>query len=232
MVIHTGIRAWMLLWFCSGAVLVTGCSDTTNPASPSTAASLGTSEIVAPLGVRNDTVAIIESYGVEGNKVSLCHATGNGTYVRISISVAAESAHREHGDAAVGENVPGQPGHIFDNQCMSIALPCALSVTPTSGQIPALGGGEVLLTVAADPVTCVWNVSIDSDWLFVFRICDGTPNYGSCGKSQTGGTGPALVWVDANGHIGPARTAIVKFTWSGGGVEVPVVQSASPLAIP
>jgi len=193
---------------------------------------VGTSEIVAPLGARNDAVTIIQSLGAEGKKVSLCHATGNGSYVPISISVAAESAHREHGDAAVGEIVPGQPGHIFDSQCMPIALPCTLSVTPTSGQIPALGGGEVLLTIAANPATCDWNVSIDSDWLFVFRICDGTPNYGSCGKSQTGGTGPALVWVAANGHLGPARTATVKFTWSGGAVEVPVAQSASLLTTP
>src|SRR5262245_54328903 len=110
MVIHSGIRAWVLLGFCSGVVLVTGCSDTANPASASSPASVRTSEIVAPLGVRNETVTVIESRGAEGKKVSLCHVTGNGTYVPISISVAAESAHRAHGDAAVGENVPGQPG--------------------------------------------------------------------------------------------------------------------------
>jgi uncharacterized repeat protein (TIGR01451 family) len=50
-------------------------------------------------------------------KVSLCHAEGNGSYHLIDVSESAESAHRDHGDAEVGEPVPGRPFMIFDATC-------------------------------------------------------------------------------------------------------------------
>ena len=43
-------------------------------------------------------------------KVALCHRTGNGRFVSLSVSVSAEPAHRAHGDGAIGEAVPNQPG--------------------------------------------------------------------------------------------------------------------------
>lgn len=53
----------------------------------------------------------------ESQKITLCHKTGNGRYVKINVSVNAEPAHRAHGDAAVGEAVPGVAGTIFNSSC-------------------------------------------------------------------------------------------------------------------
>ena len=53
----------------------------------------------------------------EGPKVELCHKTGNGSYHLIDVSVSAEPAHRAHGDAKVGEAVPGSPGKVFAAGC-------------------------------------------------------------------------------------------------------------------
>ena len=50
-------------------------------------------------------------------KVSLCHRTGNGSYHLITVSVSAEPAHRAHGDAKIGEAVPGQAGKVFGPNC-------------------------------------------------------------------------------------------------------------------
>jgi hypothetical protein len=52
-----------------------------------------------------------------GPKVELCHRTGNGTYHLIDVSVDAEPAHRAHGDAKIGEAVPGQTGKVFGPSC-------------------------------------------------------------------------------------------------------------------
>ena len=45
-----------------------------------------------------------------GTKVELCHRTGNGSYHLLSVDVHAEPAHRAHGDAKIGEAVPGGGG--------------------------------------------------------------------------------------------------------------------------
>ena len=50
-------------------------------------------------------------------KVELCHKTGNGKYHLIEVAISAEPAHRKHGDAKIGEAVPGQPGKIFGPSC-------------------------------------------------------------------------------------------------------------------
>jgi hypothetical protein len=53
----------------------------------------------------------------DGPKVQLCHRTGSGSYQLIEVSVSAEPAHRAHGDAKVGEAVPGSPGKVFGGSC-------------------------------------------------------------------------------------------------------------------
>ena len=52
-----------------------------------------------------------------GPKVQLCHRTGNGSFHLIDVSVDAEPAHRAHGDAKIGEAVPGQTGKVFGPGC-------------------------------------------------------------------------------------------------------------------
>jgi hypothetical protein len=54
----------------------------------------------------------------EGAKVQLCHRTGNGSYHLIEVSVSAEPAHRAHGDAKIGEAVPGNAGKVFRAGCV------------------------------------------------------------------------------------------------------------------
>ena len=62
----------------------------------------------------------------ESVKVELCHRTGAGFYVLISVGAPAEPAHLAHGDGKVGEPVPGQPGSVFSPTCgVSTALPPA-----------------------------------------------------------------------------------------------------------
>ena len=50
-------------------------------------------------------------------KVTLCHRTGNGSFHSITVGVSAEPAHRQHGDAKIGEPVPNQPGKTFGPDC-------------------------------------------------------------------------------------------------------------------
>lgn len=50
-------------------------------------------------------------------KVSLCHRTESGTYHLITVGDTAEPAHRAHGDAKVGEPVPGSTPQVFDANC-------------------------------------------------------------------------------------------------------------------
>lgn len=54
----------------------------------------------------------------EGSKVLLCHRTANGSYRLIEVSVSAEPAHRAHGDAKIGEPVPGNAGKVFGAGCV------------------------------------------------------------------------------------------------------------------
>jgi hypothetical protein len=56
--------------------------------------------------------------GTEGPKIDICHRTGSGRYNLINISVNAEPAHRAHGDAKIGEAVPGSPGKVFGPGCV------------------------------------------------------------------------------------------------------------------
>ena len=53
----------------------------------------------------------------DGPKIQICHRTGNGSYHLIDISINAEPAHRAHGDAMIGEAVPGMAGKIFGAGC-------------------------------------------------------------------------------------------------------------------
>ena len=61
--------------------------------------------------------ATIVSETRSSSKVSLCHRTDSGGYHEIEVSVNAEAAHRGHGDAKVGESVPGTQRQVFDARC-------------------------------------------------------------------------------------------------------------------
>jgi hypothetical protein len=55
--------------------------------------------------------------GATGAKVKLCHKKGKGRYQQIEVGASAEPAHRAHGDAAIGEPVPLEPGKTFGPAC-------------------------------------------------------------------------------------------------------------------
>lgn len=57
---------------------------------------------------------------VSGNKLAMCHLRADGTYHRIDPASPAAPAHRAHGDAAVGENVPGAALMVFDEACAQV----------------------------------------------------------------------------------------------------------------
>lgn len=76
-------------------------------------------------------------------KVELCHATGNGTYQKIEVSVSAEPAHRAHGDARVGEPVPADTTRTFDSSCRPTAgVSPTPTPTPSPTPTPTPGGGH------------------------------------------------------------------------------------------
>jgi hypothetical protein len=68
----------------------------------------------------NGSSASITSDVRSTGKLSICHRTGNGTYQSIEISVSAEPAHRAHGDAKIGEPVPGDTTKVFDQNCRPV----------------------------------------------------------------------------------------------------------------
>ncbi len=58
------------------------------------------------------------------NKVDVCHVTGNGSYILITIAEPALPAHLNHGDGQPGDPVSGMEGFVFDESCEPvIAVP-------------------------------------------------------------------------------------------------------------
>jgi hypothetical protein len=74
-------------------------------------------ELVRVQVTLNGTTAVIVEEERATGKVSLCHSTGTGQYHSIEVSVAAEPAHRAHGDGMVGEPVPADPTKVFGTNC-------------------------------------------------------------------------------------------------------------------
>jgi hypothetical protein len=64
------------------------------------------------------------------NKIDVCHSEGNGSYHMITIAEPAYPSHVNHGDAGVGEPVPGASGFVFDEDCNVVEVvscPCDFS---------------------------------------------------------------------------------------------------------
>jgi hypothetical protein len=68
----------------------------------------------------NGASATIVSESRSSAKVSLCHRTESGAHHLIDIGADAEPAHRAHGDAKVGEPVPGTQRQVFDSSCRPV----------------------------------------------------------------------------------------------------------------
>jgi hypothetical protein len=98
-------------------------------------------------------------------KAALCHATANG-YIEIEVARKAVPAHQAHGDAAVGAEVPGQAGMVFNPDCLPVPaaiggpLVCGApgggsnpgGTTPPGPYLITTSGAQVVeITVAASP---------------------------------------------------------------------------------
>lgn len=60
--------------------------------------------------------------GASEQRVSLCHHQANGKYALIEVAQASVTAHRAHGDAGVGEAVPGVDAHAFSDACVPVPV--------------------------------------------------------------------------------------------------------------
>ena len=99
--------------------------------------------------VSGSSVEIVDE--LRTGKVSLCHAEGNGTYHQIDVSESSEPAHRDHGDAEIGEPVPGRPFMIFDANCRPEGPSVEIEKTTN--------GGDGLEIVVGTPITWTYIVT-------------------------------------------------------------------------
>jgi hypothetical protein len=105
----------------------------------------------------NDTSASILNETRRMTKVQLCHREGNGNYHLISVAAAAESAHRAHGDGAVGDPVDeDDPTIRFDENCVPTAFVVTLQKSMNGVDADRAPGPSVLV---GDPVTWTYEVT-------------------------------------------------------------------------
>jgi hypothetical protein len=73
------------------------------------------------------SLALPGNANAQTDRRPMCHRTGTGFYEFTSVGAVASRAHKGHGDAAVGQPVPGfPPGFVFDSNCRPVAS-CPLS---------------------------------------------------------------------------------------------------------
>lgn len=127
------------------SVVLAGCGETPTTPLPTTKPALQASLTSSDNRVWGTAPAMATSAGVQ-----ICHRTvGTRPYIMIEVAPAAVRAHRAHGDAAVGEPVPGAQSMVFDPSCepvpirlkFSFADPLAdhLQFTPTRQLNPPAG---------------------------------------------------------------------------------------------
>lgn len=91
---------------------------------------VATNEVVQLQVQVNATSAVVVSQ-TRAATLELCHAQGNGSFHKISVSPDAESAHRAHGDGKVGDPIPGRTGQTFGPQCEPVGLTQSPPPAPT-----------------------------------------------------------------------------------------------------
>jgi hypothetical protein len=96
----------------------------------------------------NGGSAIVLNETRSSGKVSLCHHTDSGAYHLIDVSVNAEPAHRAHGDAKVGESVPGTQRQVFDASCRPVG-PAVKIEKSTNGEDADSAPGPSILVGSA-----------------------------------------------------------------------------------
>lgn len=93
-------NTWRQLLTCCTIILLTiSCENLT--------------EVNQDLNMQSETTDVKSSRTM----VEICHVNGRGDYRKITIAEAAYEAHIAHGDAAIGDAVPGLDGFIFGDNC-------------------------------------------------------------------------------------------------------------------
>jgi len=80
----------------------------------------------APLSGASVVAAAVQRGGED---ILVCHKVGNNGFRHLYIEETALSSHRKHGDGLPGEAFPGIIGHVFGNDCTSVAAPKLLRCT-------------------------------------------------------------------------------------------------------
>jgi hypothetical protein len=102
-------RAWFVSIMMLGSGLLAGCNlSQESPTSPAVALPDGAEAVTSRDAPGN------------GTKVAMCHLREDGTYHYVDLPSPAAAAHRAHGDAAVGEVVPGAALMEFNEACAPV----------------------------------------------------------------------------------------------------------------
>lgn len=102
-------RAWFVSTMILGSGAVAGCNlSHESPTSPAVALPDGAVALTS-----RDAPA-------SGTRVAMCHRREEGTHQRLDVPSPAASAHRAHGDAAVGEVVPEAALMVFNEACAPV----------------------------------------------------------------------------------------------------------------
>ena len=79
-----------------------------------------------------------DQIGKRSDKVDICHAR-RSDFKRIRVAPEAVDAHRRHGDALVGDPIPGLMGLVFDGSCQPERPEC----TCWTGEEPIFGFSQI-----------------------------------------------------------------------------------------
>lgn len=147
------------------AITIAACGDDSSPTAPTAVGDAQGTSPVVPGGLAGgagtdlaggDGADAKGGGGGGGNKVDVCHITGNGGVNQLNVSVNALPAHRGHGDAIPGELVPGSSTLVFDASCASVTFGLDIEKS-TEGQDADAAPGPSLLV--GDPVNWAYVVT-------------------------------------------------------------------------
>ena len=106
----------------------------------------------------------------KATQVPVCHRTGAGTYVPLTINGNALATHQAHGDVAPGAAVPDLPGATFDADCVpgtGLDVSGTYVLQTVNGEpLPAVGNDEMLhggTIVLAEDGSCSFRVQFQPD---------------------------------------------------------------------
>jgi len=111
-------------------------------------------EIEVEVVVNGDSAVIVSELRI--GKVALCHRTDSHGYHLIEVDMSAEPAHRAHGDAKVGELVPGTLTKVFDDDCRPRGVGVNIEKSTNGDDADAAPGPSVPM---GDPVTWTYVVT-------------------------------------------------------------------------